>query len=82
VFHYIPLHSAPMGQRFGYSVGDLPVTEDLSGRLLRLPMYAGMKGDELRFTVARVGDLLKNLQGGFEKTITRGLSQKTDFKVS
>ena len=82
VFHYIPLHSAPMGQRYGYNEGDLPVTEDLSGRLLRLPMYAGMKGDELRFTVARVGDLLKNLQGGFEKTITRGLSQKTDFKVS
>jgi dTDP-4-amino-4,6-dideoxygalactose transaminase len=60
VFHYIPLHSAPMGQRFGYSEGDLPVTENLSGRLLRLPMYAGMKGDELRFTVSRVGNLLKN----------------------
>lgn len=61
VFHYIPLHSAPMGQRYGYSEGDLPVTEDLSERLLRLPMYAGMRGDELRFTVARVGNLLKKL---------------------
>ena len=28
-----------MGQRFGYREGDLPVTEDLSGRLLRLPFY-------------------------------------------
>jgi len=61
VFHYIPLHSAPMGQRYGYGDGDLPATEDLSGRLLRLPMYAGMKGEELRFVVARVGGLLRKI---------------------
>jgi dTDP-4-amino-4,6-dideoxygalactose transaminase len=70
VFHYIPLHSAPMGQRYGYSEGDLPVTEDLSGRLLRLPIYAGMRGDELRFTVSRVGDLLKKLSDGSNKPLT------------
>ena len=52
VFHYIPLHSAPMGQRFGYSVGDLPVTEDLSGRLLRLPMYAGMGEDKVKYVIS------------------------------
>jgi dTDP-4-amino-4,6-dideoxygalactose transaminase len=39
VFHYIPLHTAPMGRKFGYAEGDLPVTEELSGRLLRLPLY-------------------------------------------
>jgi dTDP-4-amino-4,6-dideoxygalactose transaminase len=39
VFHYIPLHSSPMGQRFGYRAGDLPITEQLSSRLLRLPFY-------------------------------------------
>jgi dTDP-4-amino-4,6-dideoxygalactose transaminase len=39
VFHYVPLHDSPMGRRFGYRSGDLPVTEDLSSRLLRLPMY-------------------------------------------
>lgn len=39
VFHYVPLHSSPMGRTFGYREGDLPVTEELSGRLLRLPMY-------------------------------------------
>ena len=39
VFHYVPLHSSPMGCSFGYKDGDLPVTEDLSGRLLRLPFY-------------------------------------------
>ena len=39
VFHYVPLHSSPMGQTFGYRKGDLPITEDLSSRLLRLPFY-------------------------------------------
>jgi dTDP-4-amino-4,6-dideoxygalactose transaminase len=38
-FHYVPLHLSPMGQRFGYQEGDCPVTEDISGRLLRLPFH-------------------------------------------
>ncbi len=39
VFHYVPLHTAPVGQQYGYREGDLPVTEDLSERLVRLPFY-------------------------------------------
>jgi dTDP-4-amino-4,6-dideoxygalactose transaminase len=39
VFHYVPLHCSPMGKTFGFADGDLPVTEELSGRLLRLPFY-------------------------------------------
>lgn len=39
VFHYLPLHTSPMGRRFGYKRGQLPVTKDVSGRLLRLPLY-------------------------------------------
>lgn len=39
VFHYIPLHTSAMGQKLGYREGDLPVTEDLSGRLIRLPLF-------------------------------------------
>ena len=39
VFHYVPLHTAPMGRKMGYEDGDLPVTEDISVRLLRLPCY-------------------------------------------
>ena len=38
-FHYIPLHSSPMGAKLGYGEGDLPITEQLSQRLLRLPFY-------------------------------------------
>jgi dTDP-4-amino-4,6-dideoxygalactose transaminase len=39
VFHYLPLHTSEMGKRFGGRVGDCPVTEDISDRLLRLPFY-------------------------------------------
>jgi dTDP-4-amino-4,6-dideoxygalactose transaminase len=39
VFHYLPLHLSPMGERFGGKQGDCPVTEDVSDRLLRLPFY-------------------------------------------
>lgn len=46
-FHYIPLHTSPMGKRLGYSAGDLPVTEEYAGRLLRLPLYADMADEDL-----------------------------------
>jgi len=39
VFHYVPLHTSPMGRKMGYSEGDLPVTEEMSERLIRLPCY-------------------------------------------
>jgi dTDP-4-amino-4,6-dideoxygalactose transaminase len=39
VFHYLPLHLSDMGQKFGGAVGDCPVTEYVSDRLLRLPFY-------------------------------------------
>jgi len=39
VFHYLPLHASPMGRRFGGRLGQCPVTEDVSARLLRLPFY-------------------------------------------
>jgi dTDP-4-amino-4,6-dideoxygalactose transaminase len=39
VFHYLPLHLSPMGQTFGGRPGDCPVTEAVSGRLVRLPFY-------------------------------------------
>ncbi len=46
VFHYLPLHLSDMGIRLGGRVGDCPVTEDASARLLRLPMYASLGAAE------------------------------------
>jgi dTDP-4-amino-4,6-dideoxygalactose transaminase len=38
-FHYVPLHTSPMGERFGGRKGACPVTEDVSDRLIRLPFF-------------------------------------------
>ncbi|MDI1254206.1 dTDP-4-amino-4,6-dideoxygalactose transaminase [Thermomonas sp.] len=43
VFHYIPLHSSPAGLRFGRASGELPVTDDLSARLVRMPLWMGLE---------------------------------------
>ncbi len=42
VFHYVPLHSSPAGRRHGRPHGDLSLTEELSERLVRLPLWVGM----------------------------------------
>lgn len=42
VFHYVPLHSSPGGQRYGKAVGSLDVTINQSKRLIRLPLWAGL----------------------------------------
>jgi dTDP-4-amino-4,6-dideoxygalactose transaminase len=46
VFHYLPLHLSDMGRKFGGKIGDCPVTENLSDRLLRLPFYNIYTRDE------------------------------------
>ena len=43
VFHYIPLHSSPAGKQFGTFFGEDRYTTKESERLLRLPMYYGLK---------------------------------------
>ena len=47
VFHYVPLHSAPAGRRYGRAFGNLEVTEDISGRLLRLPLWVDMQPEHV-----------------------------------
>lgn len=47
VFHYVPLHSAPAGRRYGRVSGALNVTDAVSNRLLRLPLYYTLTDDEL-----------------------------------
>jgi len=54
VFHYIPLHTSPMGARFGCGAGELPVTESISGRLLRLPFYADLQREQQEFVIQTV----------------------------
>lgn len=48
VFHYIPLHSAPAGVKYGVFHGEDRYTTKESERLLRLPLYYGLKEEEVR----------------------------------
>jgi len=54
VFHYQPLHLSDMGRRFGGRPGDCPVTEAVSDRLVRLPFYTGMTGEEQGLVIEAV----------------------------
>jgi dTDP-4-amino-4,6-dideoxygalactose transaminase len=42
VFHYVPLHNSPYGQKVARTHGDLAVTEKLADRLVRLPLWVGL----------------------------------------
>ncbi|MCC8140352.1 MAG: dTDP-4-amino-4,6-dideoxygalactose transaminase [Lachnospiraceae bacterium] len=54
VFHYIPLHSAPAGQRFGRFHGEDVYTTKESERLLRLPMYYGLKEEQVHYIAEKI----------------------------
>ena len=49
VFHYQPLHSSPAGKKFGKYSSPLPVTDDISERIIRLPMWIGFDQHERVF---------------------------------
>lgn len=55
VFHYVPLHNSPMGREL---VGDLslPVTEDLSARLIRLPFFHDLRQEEQQSVIEILKD--------------------------
>lgn len=79
-FHYIPLHSSPMGKKLGYKAADLPITHALGTRLLRLPLYAGMTKAEMQFVVAMTEDALNAWQGLNRKDRHKETAEKRGFK--
>jgi dTDP-4-amino-4,6-dideoxygalactose transaminase len=47
VFHYVPLHSAPAGRRYGRTSGTLVHTDSAAARLVRLPLWIGMRRSDV-----------------------------------
>jgi len=47
ITHYVPLHSSKAGKKFGRASGNMNVTNDISQRLIRLPLFYGMQNDEV-----------------------------------
>jgi len=60
VFHYVPLHSSPFAQSLGVRQTSLPVTDDASSRLLRLPMYFDLTDRDVAEVAAAVLDFYRN----------------------
>ena len=54
VFHYIPLHSAPAGVKFGEFKGDDVYTTKESEKLARLPMYYGLTMEQVDYIISKV----------------------------
>lgn len=58
VFHYVPLHSAPAGRRLGRTASSMTVTDELSARLIRLPLWVGMADDVPEHVVSLLADAI------------------------
>ncbi|MBA63886.1 MAG: dTDP-4-amino-4,6-dideoxygalactose transaminase [Planctomycetaceae bacterium] len=58
VFHYVPLHNSPAGIRFAGKEVSLPVTESISARLLRLPIYPNLESDLQQLVVDEIRSFL------------------------
>lgn len=63
-FHYIPLHTSPMGRNITASPRHLPATEDYAGRLLRLPLHTHMTVADVDRIVDRIGTWRMSVIGG------------------
>ena len=59
VFHYLPLHLSEMGRRFNERVGECPVTENISDRLVRLPFFYDLTESDQQFIIQTIFDFGK-----------------------
>jgi dTDP-4-amino-4,6-dideoxygalactose transaminase len=64
VFHYVPLDSAPAGGVYGRAASSLSITMDISARLIRLPLWAGMTREEVGRVVDAVHAVTSVGRGG------------------
>jgi dTDP-4-amino-4,6-dideoxygalactose transaminase len=61
VFHYVPLHSSPAGSRLGRTSGSLAVTDDLSARLVRLPIWCTLGEHRLAHVIDAVRETVQKI---------------------
>ncbi len=59
VSHYVPLHSSPAGRKWGRTSGSMQVTDDISDRLLRLPVYYSMSDADVDSVIDAVSAFFK-----------------------
>ncbi len=54
VFHYIPLHSSPAGQKYGRCGSEIHITDRISETIVRLPVYYGLQNSELELITDKI----------------------------
>jgi len=60
---YTPLHSSAQGRKYGYRPEDLPLTNDIAQRIVRLPFYADLADNGLGYCIDGMHEVLKTLYG-------------------
>lgn len=60
-FHYIPLHSSPLGKKLGYRAEDLAITGNVGDTILRLPLYPELSNKQLTYIIENILDIFKGL---------------------
>ncbi|SRR5579883_698922 len=58
-FHYVPLHTAPAGRKYGRTHGTLRVTEDICDRIVRLPLSAALTTADVDYVIGQVLQALR-----------------------
>lgn len=69
VFHYIPLHSAPAGQQYCHTHGPMTVTDSISDRLVRLPLYCDMTDEEKLMVISAVSAFYEKIYEAMVKAL-------------
>ena len=69
-FHYVPLHTSDAGRAFAAHQTECPVTEDISGRLLRLPFYNNLSHGEIERVVAALVSAMSATSGIYVRIVT------------
>lgn len=60
---YVPLHSSPMGIKLGYNAKDLPLTENIASRIVRLPFYTDLADNGLDYCISAMKSVLDAIYG-------------------
>lgn len=60
IFHYIPLHTSDAGQKYCRKLGSLPVTSQVAGRIVRLPLWIGMGERSIQYVIKKTISEIEN----------------------
>ena len=74
VFHYVPLHSSEGGRRYGAAIGELPVTNSASERLVRLPLWPDLSSAQVDRVIEAVEGVVASIA---PRTVTAPRSSPT-----